>query len=304
MRDKKILYTILAAYFCLSVTGCGKLSKSGTSGQPYPTQTETVLVATPLVSSALQPTSTVLPTPTPSPAVVPTPTVQPTPVPTEKPKDAGSSDILKGKIICIDPGHQAKENNELELVAPAGSEKKEKMSWGTSGVATGVPEYKLNLDVSLKLKSALEKAGVKVFMTRESNDVNTGNIERAKAANDSKAELVIRIHADGLDNPNVRGASVLYPGAKYISDKNMISKSKLAAEKILAGFVSGTGAVSRGSVERNDLTGFNWSTVPVILIEMGFMTHPQEDRLLNSSEYQDKMVEGIVKGLRDYFKSI
>lgn len=54
---------------------------------------------------------------------------------------------------------------------------------------------------------------------------------------------------------------------------------------------------------RNDLTGFNWTKVPIVLVEMGFMTNPDEDKLMETDEYQDKMVKGIVSGLEKYFEN-
>lgn len=140
-------------------------------------------------------------------------------------------------------------------------------------------------------------------MTRESNEENLGNIERAQIGNDAGSDLVIRVHADGSDNPDVRGVSVLYPGNRYISDETLLKKSKSAAQYILDAVVQVTGAKSRGIVKRDDLTGFNWTTRPTILIEMGFMTNPEEDKLLNSPEYQDKIVAGIIQGLIDYFSA-
>lgn len=209
--------------------------------------------------------------------------------------------VLKDRIICIDPGHQAKVNNSPERIAPSTDATKEKMSWGTAGVSTGVPEYKLNLSVSLKLKKALQDCGTKVVMTRETDDVDIGNIERAEIANSSKSEILVRIHADGSENASVKGISVLYPGNKYISDNKMLGDSKKAASFVLESLINSTGATSRGLSERSDMTGFNWSRVPVFLVEMGFMSNAQEDRLMNTAEYQDKLVAGMVDGLAEYF---
>ena len=102
-------------------------------------------------------------------------------------------------IICIDPGHQTKGDMSEEPVAPGSSEKKFKVSWGTQGVATKIPEYELTLSASKILKKDLEQMGFKVIMTRETNDVNITNSERAIFANDNNADLVIRIHADGSE---------------------------------------------------------------------------------------------------------
>jgi N-acetylmuramoyl-L-alanine amidase len=204
---------------------------------------------------------------------------------------------LEDLIICIDAGHQKKANLNKEPVAPNSSELKVKDPGGASGVFTKTPEHELNLKVSKLLKRKLEDLGVKVVMTRESGDVNLGNVERAEIANRSNANLFIRIHADGSDNPNVKGISMLIPGSKYIKDENLLKQSKSAAQNILNSVVDSTGAKSRGIIERNDLTGFNWAKVPMILIEMGFLSNVNEDKLLNSTAYQNKIVDGIVNGI-------
>lgn len=59
---------------------------------------------------------------------------------------------------------------------------------------------------------------------------------------------------------------------------------------------------NRGVIERNDLTGFNWSKVPVVLVEMGFMSNPEEDRLLSDDNYQNKLAEGLCKGIMEALK--
>lgn len=212
-----------------------------------------------------------------------------------------SNNILKGRVLCIDPGHQATANYDLEPIAPSSERKKAKTSTGTKGVATGIPEYQLNLEVSKKLRDALKQYGVEVIMTREENDVDISNVERAIYANERNADLVLRIHADASGNSSVSGISVLVPGSKHISDKKIISLSRAAGQNILECMIEATGARSIGVVPRDDLTGFNWSEVPVVLIEMGFMSNVSEDKTLNSPEYQDKIVEGIVDGILKYF---
>ncbi|MFC2384692.1 MAG: N-acetylmuramoyl-L-alanine amidase, partial [Hoylesella saccharolytica] len=81
-------------------------------------------------------------------------------------------------IICIDPGHQTKGNNELEAIAPNSTKKKAKVTTGTRGIFTKKYESELMLEIGLKLKDSLEKKGYKVIMTRTINDVNISNIER------------------------------------------------------------------------------------------------------------------------------
>ena len=212
------------------------------------------------------------------------------------------SRILEGFIICIDPGHQSHGNYDTEPVAPGSDEMKAKVSSGTAGVKTRIPEYKLNLAVSLKLRDALEKYGATVILTRTENDVDISNAERAAIANEVNADLYFRIHADGSTDKSINGVSVLIPGKGHITDKYILEESEKAGGCILKGFIEATGAERRGMPKRNDLSGFNWCKVPMVLIEMGFMSNVNEDEKLNSSEYQDKMVAGMTNGIIDYFQ--
>ena len=72
--------------------------------------------------------------------------------------------------IVIDPGHQTKDSKETEPVGPGASERKQKDTSGTTGVATGLREYELTLQVSNKLKEELEKRGYNVILTRTKNE--------------------------------------------------------------------------------------------------------------------------------------
>ena len=214
--------------------------------------------------------------------------------------DKTDANALKGKIICLDPGHQKKQNTGLEPVAPGSKEKKAKVSSGTAGVATGETEYALNLAVALKLKDLLEARGATVIMTRTSHDVDISNIERAEIGNKAKADLAIRIHADGSTNRDIKGISMLIPASKYVGE-DIAAISKKAGQIFLDEVISVTGAKNRGLSVREDLTGFNWSSVPVILIEMGFMSNAEEDRLLATDGYRAKLAEGLYNGAERFF---
>lgn len=241
------------------------------------------------VAPPVQPTTAPTAVPTELPAVTPSKTAEP------KKERAG----IKGRIICIDAGHAVTSIKKKEPVAPGSSEMKAGAVSGTSGKT--MTEEQLNLKVALKLQKALEAAGADVVMTRTTSKADITNVDRAKIANDANADLAIRIHADGMENSGARGMSMLVPTGKYIKDEKLISKSRRAGEAVLAETVKATGAKNRGISERSDMTGFNWSEVPVILLEMGFMTNEEEDRLLSTDEYQDKIVSGIVNGLEKYF---
>ncbi|MCC0686787.1 MULTISPECIES: N-acetylmuramoyl-L-alanine amidase [unclassified Clostridioides] len=204
-------------------------------------------------------------------------------------------------LICIDPGHQGKGDSNLEPVAPGSSSKKARVSSGTEGIATKKPEYVLNLEASLVLKSILESKGYNVIMTRETHDVNISNSERAILANDKKADMVVRIHADSLNNSSKTGASILIPekDGKYTAP--IYEESNKCAEFIKQNMEQ-AGIQINGIFQRGDLTGFNWSKVPAVLVEMGFMSNYNEDQMMSNPDYQRKMMQCIADGLDAYFK--
>ncbi|MCU6796389.1 N-acetylmuramoyl-L-alanine amidase [Paenibacillus sp. WQ 127069] len=206
-------------------------------------------------------------------------------------------------LIYLDPGHQRKGNAQQEPVSPGSRETKAKVTGGTRGVATGKPEYVLNLEVAVLLKEALIARGFEVQMTREDHDVDISNAERAEMANAADAQLAVRIHADGNDSPKAKGFSVLYPDAGVRSTQSIQPASQMAAAAILEALKAGTDAASRGMVARSDLSGFNWSKVPVVLIELGFMTNPTEDKQLSEPEYQQQLADAIADGIDSYMKN-
>lgn len=201
------------------------------------------------------------------------------------------------KVVVIDPGHQAHADNALEPIGPGSTEKKAKVSSGTAGVVTGIPESELVLDVGLRLRDALRAHGIKVVMTRTSQNVDLSNIARAKIANEAKADLFIRIHADGAENSSTSGIHVLYPASIRGWTDDIAPASEKAAALAQQALIAATGAKDRGIDARSDMTGFNWSDVPVILPEIGFMSNPAEDRLLATDEYRGKIVAGLTKAV-------
>ncbi len=206
-----------------------------------------------------------------------------------------------GHIVAIDPGHQAKGNSDLEPIGPGATEKKAKVSTGTSGVSTGVAESTLTLAVSLQLRDALEAEGYQVVMTRESQDVNISNADRAQIATNAGAEIFIRIHANGSEKSSANGIVTLSPSSAnpYVSSlyEDSYRLSKLLVNELCAA----TGAKNLGVQTSDTMSGINWSTMPVSIVELGFMTNPTEDELLNSADYQAKLVEGMVNAVNAYF---
>lgn len=210
--------------------------------------------------------------------------------------------ITPKRIVGIDAGHQAHQNRGLEPIGPGSKTKKPKVSSGTCGVATRVNEYELNLTIAKKLRTELENNGYKVVITRTSHKVNISNKQRAQLLNKSGCEIVIRLHADGANNRHTVGATTLYTSTsnRYVK-KSVSKKSKKLATTILSSYCKETKIKNRGAVVRDDLTGNNYSKVPTIVLEMGFMSNPKEDKNMQKSSTQKKMVRGIVSGINKYF---
>ena len=206
-------------------------------------------------------------------------------------------------IVCLDPGHQTKGNPALEEIAPNSDKKKAKVTTGTRGVVTKKYESELMLEIALKLKTSLESKGYKVIMTRTKNDVDISNKERAIFANDNKADVYIRLHADGSENKNAAGASVLTSSPKNKYTTKVQKESEEFSKILLEEYVKSTGAKNRGVIYRDDLTGTNWAEVTNTLIELGFMSNADEDKKLSDEKYQEKIIDGLVNGIEKYLKN-
>ena len=209
---------------------------------------------------------------------------------------------LSGLVICLDPGHGRTEKTAQERVSPLSDETKEAYVSGASGSSQS--EQEVNLAVAQLTRIRLEQLGAQVVMTRQTEDATVSNIERAEIANNADTALCIRIHADGADDPSVSGMSMQVPAGSLLGTPEIEAPSAQAAEIILQAVTEATGARSRGLTQRSDLTGFNWSEVPCILLEMGFLSNVQEDALLATDDYRQKIADGIVEGVCRWADSI
>ena len=208
------------------------------------------------------------------------------------------------KMVAIDAGHQRNGNSSTEPMGPGSSQMKAKVSSGTTGKWSGLKEYELTLQVSLKLRDELQARGYQVYMIRETHDVDISNAQRAQNAANAGADILVRVHANGDDNSSVYGALTMAPSrSNPFLSSDVISASQNLSQKIVDSFCQATGAKNRGVMTTDTMSGINWSTIPVTIIEMGFMTNQTEDLNMANSSYQDKMVQGIANGIDQYYES-
>lgn len=215
----------------------------------------------------------------------------------------GTSASSNGHIVGIDPGHQGPsvDMSAQEPVGPGASETKAKATSGTQGAYTGLPEYQLNLDVSLKLQDILEERGYQVVMTRTDNDTAISNMERAQYVAGQGAEIYVRIHANGEDSHTASGALAMVPSEQNPYVASLSPESVRLGQSVLDAYCSATGFASLGVQYYDNMSGINWSTVPVTILEMGFMTNESDDRQMSDPAFQEKMAEGIANGIDAYF---
>ena len=223
------------------------------------------------------------------------PAAQPAAVPGE------DETFFNGHIVAIDAGHQAKANAEKEPIGPSSETMKAKMPAGAVGTVLGVKEYELTLTVAEKLKEELENKGYQVVMIRESHDVNLSNSERARIANESGAEIFIRLHANSMENTGVYGALAMCMTAQNPYNAALHDNSYRLAKTIIDQVCALTGTKNRGVQEVDNNGEINWSEIPVAVVEMGFLSNPDEERWLSEGDYQDKIVSGIAAAVDSYF---
>lgn len=206
-------------------------------------------------------------------------------------------------VVCVDAGHGGGADLALTPIGPGSSEMQYVEPGGTSGVVTGRDEAEVNLEIALRLKEKLVDAGVTVVMVREDNETVLSSEQRARIANAAGADLFVRLHCDGSDDPSAHGFSTLVPGYNEWT-AGIVESSAYAAAVMHPVIVAESGAADAGIVERYDLAGFNFCEVPSVLFEMGFMSNPDEDVLLSDGAYQDGLAQAICDGVLAYLEAV
>ncbi|PFE11515.1 N-acetylmuramoyl-L-alanine amidase [Bacillus cereus] len=230
--------------------------------------------------------------------------VQPTEQLLQNNEQKVESNEKQGKfLVVIDPGHQQKANLNLEPIGPGATTQKYKVTDGTTGVVTKKREAILVLEMAFILKEKLEAKGIQVLMTRTSQDVDISNKERATFANDYKANLFLRLHADGSENPNQSGFAVLTPAEGSTYTKEIYAESLQISQTIVNKMRENQQVKVNGIKFREDLSGFNWAKVPGVLLELGFMSNPEEDKKLSDPQYVNSLLQSVTDSIEEYRKS-
>jgi N-acetylmuramoyl-L-alanine amidase len=184
-----------------------------------------------------------------------------------------SNSKYRNMLVVIDPGHGGKDP-------------------GAIGRTTGVYEKVLALQSSLLLKKELENEGFKVYMTR-SSDEYISLYERANMANELNADIFVSMHINAHSNSNISGVEVLY-------NPYTTQRSDVLAREIVTELVSDLGAVNRGIVERPNLIVIRETKMTAVLVELGFLSNANEEKLLQQSLYMTKAVKAVKEGIIDF----
>ncbi|MBR6358264.1 MAG: N-acetylmuramoyl-L-alanine amidase [Lachnospiraceae bacterium] len=273
-----ILLIVTLSLGVATVVKQGKAKENEPAGGKNPTQTASG-TGTP---APLEATST--------PVIMPTET--PTPTPTTPAKH----------LVALDPGQQKNENKDTEPMGPGSTDTVKKMSYGATSVTTDMREHEWNLIMANLVKAELEARGYEVFMTRDKAEVDISNGERAVMANNSGAEILVGLQADA-GGTGVNGVYAQLPKSDNAYVGNIYRDCRSLATFIKDAVIAATGASDRGYSESNKLAEINYSKIPVVIMQLGFMSNKEEDAKLQNDEYRQKMAKAICDGIDKYFDS-
>ncbi|MFI5617494.1 N-acetylmuramoyl-L-alanine amidase [Streptomyces sp. NPDC051567] len=216
---------------------------------------------------------------------------------------------LTGRTVVIDPGHNPgnfRHTAEIGRKVDIGTTHKECDTTGTT-TGTGYQEAEFTLDVSRRLRTALEARGVTVVLTHEAGRPWGPCIdERARIGNEAGADAVVSVHADGASEGS-RGFHVILPAAVKggaADTAGIVGPSRLLGEAIAGNFARTTGSTpanylggGTGLVVRDDLGGLNLSLRPKVFVECGNMRDTKDAALLADARWRQKAAQGIADGI-------
>lgn len=221
---------------------------------------------------------------------------------------------LDGKTVFVDPGHQGAGHAE-DLTAQVDDGRGGTKDCQTTGMTTvdGVSEHTINWNVAQLVKSSLESLGASVVMSRADDSSWGGCVDdRARAASASGADVAVSIHADSTavgTDADKHGFHLIVPTLPIpdVAANAAQSDGGLAASNLMrdayerAGFSAANYAgVVDGLQERSDIAGPALTSVPLVFIEMGNGSNPDDAAVLEGPEGQLKHAIAISTGLIDY----
>ena len=174
----------------------------------------------------------------------------------------------------------------------------------------GISEKSLTLAIQSRVKAKLEAEGYQVVTTRTS-DTYVDLADRSRAANASESDIFVSIHINASGSSAAQGIETYYyqPYAEYPSRINAtyhanptrLSMSDTLANAIQSSLINATGAQNQG-VKRQTFAVLRETTAPAVLLELGFLSNPQEAARLNTSAYQETLANAIVAGIKSYYE--
>ncbi len=207
-------------------------------------------------------------------------------------------------VVYIDPAKQIYADKKPEALFPDGDAEKQgkpRMSGAYVGTGTGHFEYDVTLEVAEKLKKELELRGYTVILSRTAGTTSISNSERAIMGNHSEAEIMIRLTASGSSNKETKGIFGLIASAKNPNNSAFYQDSFYLANSLVTETCTGTEATRMGIYQTDKMVFLNYAKKPTAVIQLGFLSNVDEDKLLSDPEYQLKLAEGIAKGIDSYF---
>ena len=200
----------------------------------------------------------------------------------------GNYDVLN-KIVYLDAGHGG---------------------YDPGASYFGISEKSLTLAIQSRVKAKLEAEGYQVVTTRTS-DTYVDLADRSRAANASESDIFVSIHINASGSSAAQGIETYYyqPYAEYPSRINAtyhanptrLSMSDTLANAIQSSLINATGAQNQG-VKRQTFAVLRETTAPAVLLELGFLSNPQEAARLNTSAYQETLANAIVAGIKSYYE--
>ena len=227
--------------------------------------------------------------------VPPVPTVVAPPAPSST---VGAPDPVAGTTVVIDPGHNGGNAGSPAIDRPVPDGRGGTKPCNTTGASTdaGYPEHAFAWAVSQRVAERLRAQGVRVVLTRDSDDgVGPCVDERGRAGQRAGADAVLSVHADG-GPPSGSGFHVLYssPAVDEAQRGPARSFADDAVAAMRAGGFTPADYIGRGGLDpRDDIAGLNLATVPSVLVECANLRNAGDAATVRSPAGQDRYADAL-----------